>query len=107
MYDLATGVNCPLNPSLPDQRRLSTSETIWDSSVICGGYGEMETTTCITLTPNQWVTSHHLGEGRLEHSSGVIGDSIILFGGRDSPLTSEILTKSDSQPGFQLQYETG
>ena len=77
-----------------------------DSLEICGGY--YTSTTCITFTSGQWVTSHALTEERLEHTSWSTQDGIVLMGGSYSGMTTEIISEGEYEgvPGYDLQYNT-
>jgi len=89
-------------PSLPDQR---TGHTM-DSLEICGGV--VTSTTCITFTSGQWVTSHALTEEREGHTSWSTEAGIVIMGGYYSGMTTELLTEEeyDGVPGFDMQYDT-
>ena len=89
-------------PSLPDQRYYHTM----DSLQVCGGW--WTTTTCITFTSGQWVTSHALTEKRWDHISWSTDAGILLMGGRNSVRTTEIISPGvyDAVPGFVMQYHT-
>ena len=91
-----------LLPSLPDERRYHTM----DSLVICGG--SFTTTTCITFTSGQWVTSHALTEQRYDHTSWSTDAGILLMGGSYSGRTTELISQGvyDAVPGFDMQYTT-
>ena len=91
-------------PSLPDQRHGHTM----DSLDICGGSVLNTSTTCITFTSGQWVTSHALTEERAHHTSWSTEAGIFLMGGYFSPNTTEIITEGeyDGVPGFDMQYDT-
>ena len=77
-----------------------------DSLTICGGFNTR--TTCITLTSDQWVTSHALVEDRRYHSSWSTGSGILLLGGQYSPRSTEIVKEEvlNGVPGFPLQIKT-
>ena len=80
-----------------------------DSLEICGGgYFTNTTTTCITFTSGQWVTSHALAEERWHHTSWSTEAGIILMGGDLSGMTTEIISQGeyDGVPWFDMQYNT-
>ena len=76
-----------------------------DSLEICGGG---DSTTCITFTSGQWVTSHALTEKRYGHTSWSTDAGIILMGGLDSGMTTEIISQGEYEavPWFDMQYNT-
>jgi len=90
-----------LLPSLPDLR---TGHTM-DSLELCGGFF---TSTCITFTSGQWVTSHALTEERSDHTSWSTDAGIILMGGFYSDMTTEIISQGEYEgvPWFDMQYNT-
>ena len=94
-----------LLPSLPDNRAGHTM----DSLEICGGSdSSTTTTTCITFTSGQWVTSHALTEERWYHTSWSTDAGIILVGGSGSGMTTEIISQGEYEgvPWFDMQYNT-
>ena len=94
-----------LLPSLPDSRWGHTM----DSLEICGGgYFTNTTTTCITFTSGQWVTSHALAEMRGGHTSWSKDAGMILLGGGYSGNTAEIISQGEynGMPGFNMQHDT-
>ena len=129
-------VSCSL-PKLPgDGRRDHTH----DNSLICGGYpatggqaAQLDSSnvsfTCLNLSSSGWIeTSHFLSDnyrhnlslgddvswvGRTRHSSWPVDDGIILMGGYDPALPTNlvIITKivkfdGTSEDGFSLKYST-
>jgi len=97
----STGESCFL-PSLPDDRNDHTM----DKLTICGGYDTK--TTCLSFSSGKWITSHNLVEERYSHSSWPTEEGLVLFGGWDSPLTSEIVALAGEQGGssFNLRYSS-
>ena len=93
-----------LLPSLPDSRVDHTM----DSLEICGGRTSQQTSTCITFTSGQWVTSHALIERRYRHTSWSTDAGIILMGGEYGGMTTEIIIQGeyDAVPGWDMQYST-
>ena len=77
-----------------------------DSLELCGGGST--TTTCITFTSGQWVTSHALTEQRWEHTSWSTDAGTILMGGYYGGMTSELISQGeeDTVPWFDMQYNT-
>ena len=57
---------------------------------------------------SEWINSHTLAEGRDGHSSWQTDQGLVLMGGYDSPLTSEIIPRAGEQgvPGFAMKYDT-
>ena len=98
----STRQSCSL-PSLPDNLRYHHT---MDSHVICGGY-YASASTCLSFSSGQWITSHILTEGRDAHSSWQTDQGLVLMGGYDSPVRSEILPMAGEQagPGFAMQYD--
>ena len=93
-----------LLPSLPEYRESNTM----DSLELCGGAMDSTTsTTCITFTSGQWVTSHALTEKRSHHTSWSTDAGTILMGG-SSGMTTEIISQGeyDGVPGSHMQYNT-
>ena len=78
-----------------------------DSLVICGGY-YASATTCLSFSSGQWIISHILAEGRDAHSSWQTEQGLVLMGGYDSPISSEVVPRAGEQggPGFAMQYDT-
>ena len=101
----STGQGCSL-PELPDERYDHTM----DSLLICGGgYDQPNiSTTCMSFTAGQWITSHTLVEGRTRHSSWQTEQGVVLMGGGISHDTSEIVANIGEQggPAFAMQYST-
>jgi len=85
----STGKSCSL-PSLPDDRSYHTM----DGTLICGGYG---TTTCLSFSSGQWITSNTLVETRYSHSSWQTDQGVVLMGGAKSGYTSEIVPMDGEQ----------
>ena len=104
-----TGESCSL-PAIPEDRSGHTMEnlTICGGSNSTGGPGITNiTTTCITFSSGEWVTSNTLVEERVSHSSWDTDAGTILFGGFYSPNTTEKVTRAENEgvPGFTLQHD--
>ena len=98
----SSGKTCSL-PSLPDWRDYHTSTGL----TLCGG-AWYTSTSCITFSSGEWVTSHTLAESRYDHSAWMTNNkNIILIGGFDSSKTSETLIEgvTSTEPGFTLRYD--
>ena len=93
---LAPQVTC----RLPDLRRDMYSPSvnfIQDTIVAC--YGD----SCDKLQQGAWVKMADTRQNRSDHTSEVIGDSILLIGGTDSPTTTELVrVTGESVEGFSL-----
>jgi len=98
-------------PSLPEDRHGHSMEGL----TICGGLEVSivtdptnTTTTCISFSSGQWVTSHRLVEERYGHSSWAMAEGTVLVGGYVSlsPNTTEIVKEDvyNGVPGFNLQH---
>ena len=76
-----------------------------DSLELCGG--DYSSTTCITFSSGQWVTSHALTEERYGHTSWSTDAGIILMGGY-SGMTTVIISQGEYEgvPWFDMQYNT-
>merc|ERR1719347_139980 len=91
----SSGKTCSL-PSLPDEREAHTSTGL----TLCGGV--LTSTSCITFSSGEWVTSHTLAEERYLHSAWMTNNKdIVLIGGDYSGNTSETLIEgvSSTEPG--------
>ena len=98
------GSTCAL-PRLPQGRVYNSQAGL----TVCGGAGPGHTQkTCATLRHGAWATSHNLVQSRILHESWNSPEGIILFGGRYSKRTTEILSKTDitSKAKFSLPYDT-
>jgi len=109
VFDPSHGQGCQL-PSLPEDRYGHSMEglTICGGNNIAGITGPTNTTTtCITFSSGQWVTSHHLVEERIGHSSWAVAEGTMLVGGDFPPNTTEIVKEDVYDgvpvPGFNLQ----
>ena len=103
-----TGESCSL-PAIPEDRSGHTMEnlTICGGSNSTGGPGITNiTTTCITFSSGEWVTSHSLAEIRSYHSSWATDEGIMLVGGFLHENSTEIVAEAeyDGVPSFNLEY---
>ena len=93
-------LTCTL-PPLPDQRVDHTMSGL----TVCGGTGDWQSKTCLTLDHSQWRVSHHLTLGRTKHISWTLGEETFLIGGSKSSKTSEIIRDDGSvEPSFSLNH---
>ena len=74
--------------------------------MLCGGGGDVDTlTSCLTLTDHAWSVSHQLLFRRYEHSSWWSEEGVLLIGGYESSLTTELLTNDGkSERRFDLAH---
>lgn len=100
-HDSSLTSSCDL-PDLPDMRRAHTQ----NGGVLCGGGGDVDTlTSCLTLTDHAWSVSHQLLFRRYEHSSWWSEEGVLLIGGYESSLTTELLTNDGkSERRFDLDH---
>ena len=102
----SSGLSCSL-PSLPDPR---AGHTI-DNLLLCGG-GEYpalpSNSACLTLSSGEWVTSHTLVSPRYGHTSWATDQGLLLLGGQDHFLESELVSPGEGQGelSFPLQHRT-
>lgn len=89
-------------PDLPDVRKRHTT----DGNLSCGGY--VTKTSCIRYGEGGWSKYNNLQQLRDGHVSWQRPNDggVQLFGGRSSPRTSEIVTRTGSHKGFDLKYDT-
>ena len=87
-------------PDLPDQRRYHTI----DNHIMCGGYKTQ--TSCLHYVAGKWTKYRNdLKFKRIHHESWRRQDGqVILIGGSVSKTTSEVLSISGHQEGFNLQH---
>ena len=91
-------------PNLPTIRRAHSMS----GSMVCGGYDSEAWYSCFNFQNGTWKTlPFTLQEKRRYHVSWTRSDGQSrLFGGRYSPLTSELVSESGSIAGFPLKHET-
>ena len=90
-------------PSLPDQRLQHSQAGL----VTCGGYSSA--TSCLTFSGAAgWAASHSLLEARRQHCSWASPGGVLLLGGLNTGLSSELLQDGGggSTEAFPLKYET-
>jgi len=89
-------------PDLPFKRD-SHTQSGW---TVCGG--RVSDCTTFDLETRTWGSPVRLRKARFGHSSWTTSRGIVLMGGElsNSPMTSEIVTKSDSQDHFAMKYYT-
>ena len=61
-----------------------------DGLIVCGG-GPSSKTTCLTFTSGEWVVSHTLVNQRMVHVSWQTDQGLLLMGGGNMPLSSELV----------------
>jgi len=101
VYVPSTGMSCLL-PALPENRIYHTM----DDLTVCGGTYTKET--CVSFISGEWVTSQPLVHQRMVHCSWQTEEGLLLLGGGNQPLTSEIVPLSGQDGGlsFDMQYDT-
>ena len=93
---LAPQVTCRL-PDLSRDMYSPSVNFVQDTIVAC--YKD----SCDKLQQGAWVKMADTRQNRSDHTSEVIGDSILLIGGTDSPTTTELVRVSgESVEGFSL-----
>ena len=102
----SSGSSCSL-PSLPDERAGHTL----DNLLLCGGgkYPSLPSNSaCITFSSGKWVTSNSLISPRYGHASWVTDQGLLLLGGQDHFLESELvhLGGGQGEVSFPLQHRT-
>jgi len=91
-----TGKTCSL-PDLPKENYGHTLDTLGNTPVICGGYGDggANLYSCLQLTATSaggiWTNYATTRWGRHEHSSWVSSAGLVLMGGEYSGTTTEIV----------------
>ena len=92
-------------PDLSDERRRHTM----DNHIICGGYNAQSAaqSSCHSFIAGEWTKYRNdLKTQRYNHVSWRRQDGeVILFGGQNSKKTSEVVSSSGHQKGFNLQHE--
>ena len=89
-------------PDLPDERRRHSM----DGHIMCGGFGTK--TSCLLYVAGKWTRfRRNLMNSRSHHVSWKRPDGdVVLLGGEESKKTSEVVTGSGKQMGFDLKYDT-
>ena len=90
-------------PDLPDNR---ASHTV-DNHILCGGGGGSTQTSCLRYVAGKWTNQRNdLKFERSWHVSWRRQDgNVMLFGGHKSKNTSEVVSSSGHQKGFNLKHE--
>ena len=84
-------------PDLPDDRSGHTQSGL----ITCGGYWSKRS--CLSFSDGQWRTSHQLQNDRVEHSSWLSKQGVVLMGGGHmNRITTEIL---NDEGGSTLFFE--
>ena len=88
-------------PDLPEERFYHTM----DDHILCGGYNSQSS--CLYYVAGKWTKYRNdLKFKRTIHVSWRRQDNeVILFGGEYSKKTSEVVSSSGQQEGFNLQHE--
>ena len=78
-----------------------------DNHILCGGGGGSTQTSCLRYLAGKWTTYRNdLKFKRYDHVSWRRQDGkVMLFGGRVSKNTSEVVSSSGHQMGFNVQHE--
>ena len=89
-------------PDLPDARRRQTL----DGHIMCGG--SPTKTSCLHYVAGKWTRfRRNFVNSRSDHVSWMRPDGeVVLLGGEFSKKTSEVVTASGKQTGFDLKYDT-
>ena len=76
-----------------------------DNSILCGG--SLTQTSCLRYVAGKWTKySNNLKFGRYRHVSWRRQDGkVMLIGGGVSKNTSEVVSNSGHQKGFNVQHE--
>jgi len=90
-------------PDLPDNRNSNTM----DNHILCGGTRRSTTTSCLRYGAGEWTKYRNdLKFERYHHVSWRRQDgTIMLIGGGGSKNTSEVVSSSGHQKGFNVQHE--
>ena len=104
LFNLENSTSCVLDVKLDVERRYLTG----DGDLVCGGINGSYTSgdvqsSCYNITTQNTI---NLINGRYEHTSWAIGDSIYLIGGGPEYTTTELITRNSTKEGFPLKYPT-
>ena len=90
-------------PDLPDNRYHQTM----DDHILCGGGGGSTSTSCLRYGAGEWTKYRNdLKFERYHHVSWHRQDgTVMLIGGGGSKNTSEVVSSSGHQKGFNVQHE--
>ena len=93
-------------PTIPGNPRLWHTLT---GNVLCGGVYPNTSSSCLELTQSGhgWLPySAGLDPLRMAHSAWSSPEGIVLLGGYFSPTTTQLITNSNTSPGFSLNSDT-
>jgi len=104
--EVVLGLDSCRLPNLPEHRYDHTMDGIY----LCGGVSvAVGSLPCLKFSEGQWIPFYDLVQSRTRHSSWMTDQGLVLMGGHQSPLTSEIVPTMEGHQGglaFDMKYKT-